>query len=633
MGKGGDQVTLKILHSNIRGFTSKQTSLSEILEREVPDIVNLNETNMKGNRKINLKKYVSFSKNSVQNCHGISTSFASYLKDSSVKVSEDTGGVDEFMVTRLESVEPALNIINIYGAIEERAANEDILESWMEIKKELNAIKQRGESVLVLGDLNRAVGNDSNGVAGNKKKISYGGSLVRELVESGDYVFLNNHKTAEGGPWTREDPAHGTWSCLDLAIGSTNLNEGVVSIVVDEKKKFTPFRAISTKDGLRRRHTDHLSIMIELRLKNKIGESKKEVKWNTSNPEGWNNYSWMTNLQAGAIKKICEEEESIDEAVKKLKKIDEKVRFSAFGKTKIKTKKPKPKTSEDKSEEDILKEMVAKETQKIEEQIEALKKSNQGRVGKILKIREAISGPKKKNQEAIALKDSRSGDIVVSTSEIKRVTTEYCQDLFTNNNPDKEFEELNKVKHLLHEELMKDTQTGLFDVEEDDFWETLQKCKNKNKRSYDWITKAGTEYQEAMMMMIKRMIKDEEFPRSFDKTLLVQLHKAGSFQDLGNSRFIHMKEALPKITESLVVKEMKDDILEASSKYQIGGQPGMRTNFHLFVLKSMIGIKENSEEGTIITVADIEKFFDKESLVDCMVTLNEAQINHKCYRL
>jgi hypothetical protein len=119
------------------------------------------------------------------------------------------------------------------------------------------------------------------------------------------------------------------------------------------------------------------------------------VKWNTSNPEGWNNYSWMTNLQAGAIKKICEEEESIDEAVKKLKKIDEKVRFSAFGKTKIKTKKPKPKTSEDKSEEDILKEMVAKETQKIEEQIEALKKSNQGRVGKILKIREAISGPKK----------------------------------------------------------------------------------------------------------------------------------------------------------------------------------------------------------------------------------------------
>ena len=222
---------------------------------------------------------------------------------------------------------------------------------------------------------------------------------------------------------------------------------------------------------------------------------------------------------------------------------------------------------------------------------------------------------------------------MVSTSEIKRVSTEYCQDLFTNNIPDKDFEEQNRVKKLLHGELMKDTEAGLFEAEEEDFWETIQKCKTKNKRSYDWITKAGTKYQEAMMMMIKKMIKYEEFPKSFDKTLLIQIHKSGSSQDLANSRFIHMKEALAKITESLVVKGMKEDILEASSKFQIGGQPGMRTNFHLFVLKSMIGIKENSEEGTIITVADIEKFFDKESLIDCMVSLNEANIDHKCYRL
>ena len=57
----------------------------------------------------------------------------------------------------------------------------------------------------------------------------------------------------------------------------------------------------------------------------------------------------------------------------------------------------------------------------------------------------------------------------------------------------------------------------------------------------------------------------------------------------------------------------------------------MRTNFNLFVLKTMIGIREVSEECTIITLA--EKFFDKEALMDCILTLHEANINHKCYRL
>ena len=76
-------------------------------------------------------------------------------------------------------------------------------------------------------------------------------------------------------------------------------------------------------------------------------------------------------------------------------------------------------------------------------------------------------------------------------------------------------------------------------------------------------------------MIIKKMITEETFPEAFNKTSLVQLHKSGAFQDLANSRFIHMKEALAKVTEAMVVEGMKNDILSASSKFQIGGQPGM----------------------------------------------------------
>ena len=121
------------------------------------------------------------------------------------------------MLTRLENVEPALNIFNIYGQIEGRAGGVDkILESWGRIKKELALIEARGEAVLILGDLNRAVGAGELGVAGNKPGISYGGKLVRDLVASGEYVIVNNLALAEGGPWTREDPADGGLSHSSL---------------------------------------------------------------------------------------------------------------------------------------------------------------------------------------------------------------------------------------------------------------------------------------------------------------------------------------------------------------------------------------------------------------------------------
>ena len=56
----------------------------------------------------------------------------------------------------------------------------------------------------------------------------------------------------------------------------------------------------------------------------------------------------------------------------------------------------------------------------------------------------------------------------------------------------------------------------------------------------------------------------------------------------------------------------------------------MRTNF---AMKIYIDMKEKSDEGTILTVGDIAKFFDKESLVDTMLALYHANVDHKCYRL
>ena len=96
-----------------------------------------------------------------------------------------------------------------------------VLEGWKQILNELSLIEARQEAALIIGDLNRAVGAGEEGVRGNKSQVSYGGSLVRDLISSGHYCILNNVSLTKGGPWTGVCPSTGSSSCIDLAIGST----------------------------------------------------------------------------------------------------------------------------------------------------------------------------------------------------------------------------------------------------------------------------------------------------------------------------------------------------------------------------------------------------------------------------
>ena len=113
----------------------------------------------------------------------------------------------------------------------------------------------------------------------------------------------------------------------------------------------------------------------------------------------------------------------------------------------------------------------------------------------------------------------------------------------------------------------------------------------------------------------------------------MQLPKKGSAQDLDNKRFIHMKEWLPRLVETLTVQPMKADIFNAGTKFQIGGCPRKQTAFHLFVVKSNIASKIMFGKGVILTLLDIIKFFDKQSLIDACDALHIANVNNKFYRV
>ena len=64
---------MKIIQSNCDGLRSKKESIKEILEVEAPDVLLLNDTALKGNSKVKIPKYFSYTKNRDKAKGGVAT--------------------------------------------------------------------------------------------------------------------------------------------------------------------------------------------------------------------------------------------------------------------------------------------------------------------------------------------------------------------------------------------------------------------------------------------------------------------------------------------------------------------------------------------------------------------------------
>ena len=83
-------------------------------------------------------------------------------------------------------------------------------------------------------------------VEGNHPKVTNGGKLVRQFLESDKYMLVNASKLSEGGPFTRYDPSDKNnddkKSLLDVVIVSSALKPYISKLTIDSKLMFTPFR-------------------------------------------------------------------------------------------------------------------------------------------------------------------------------------------------------------------------------------------------------------------------------------------------------------------------------------------------------------------------------------------------------
>ena len=251
-------------------------------------------------------------------------------------------------------------------------------------------------------------------------------------MASENYTLVNNTEKAQGGPYTREDPSDGRKkSCLDFALVTNKLLPFIKELLIDSERKYAMNRVTYEKGLLTLKPSDHYTMFLVFHnLPLGIEKKEKDVRWNK--PGGWKKYEEVTNDRAKDIHKIVENKsKSVDEMMEGVEKIFDKIKFQSFGKTKIRKSKTKSKADtieENRSGEAYAKNLMKKQSDILANEIADIKDMKQGRTSKVFKLRERIIGTKKQGQEACAVKDPKTKELIVATEETKRVSLEYCKE-------------------------------------------------------------------------------------------------------------------------------------------------------------------------------------------------------------
>ena len=634
-GRSKKNRAFSVLLTNMRGFQSKQSSLQRVIKKVKPSMIAINETQLVGRRKVDLNPYLCWTKNRTEGKGGgICTAVAPEYRDSAVGAGEGEGG-DEYMVTRVEAFSPAFNLINCYG--EQRSLKvEEVEEKWRRLRKVMEEVRARGEHCLLAGDLNKLVGCDEWGVEGGHPEVSPGGRLLRELLMTGEWVLVNamGEEVVEGGPFTREDPATGALSTLDLFIVNKELAPYVSKLTIDSKKKITVARVIKKKKEKKFVFSDHFSCIIKFKnLQMKKEETKrKETKWNLMKKNGWKDYKVISDDYCDQLEKVIENNNvTIEEAMKRFEKIHNQIKYKSFGKVTLKNRETKGENKTNKDDENSVWE---EQERKTEEEIEDIKKTKGGRVGRIWMIRKRVIGNSKKPAPPSAIMNPITNKLAVNKKEIKEVSLNYCKETLANNETKPEYVKLVQKKKEETEEIMK-ANDGDFEPTKESLELNIRKFKRSGKRNYDFFINAGKKFQETVFKFCQRMFKEEIFPTQFSETTLHMIYKGkGKTEHLPNNRFIHTKPWFPRVAESLLVQgAMKGPLLAGSSIYQVGGQPGHRAEELVFCMKSVIAKQRKENKVVLLQLYDISKFFDKETMEDAVLTCQKRRVDPKATRL
>ena len=94
-------------------------------------------------------------------------------------------------------------------------------------------------------------------------------------------------------------------------------------------------------------------------------------------------------------------------------------------------------------------------------------------------MKSEIAGHKKAKEEATAIRDPTTNELIVSKERIKEVTLEYVVNNLKGNTPDEAVEEMVMMRRNIQIEKMNDKSGETMDIDAEDFNNVIAKFKRK----------------------------------------------------------------------------------------------------------------------------------------------------------
>ena len=126
-----------------------------------------------------------------------------------------------------------------------------------------------------------------------------------------------------------------------------------------------------------------------------------------------------------------------------------------------------------------MEELLLKQSEALEVEVNEIKKTGAGRIARIFKLKLKIVGGKKARQEPTAIKDPETGDLLVSTKDIKKTTLKYCVKNLENNQVVEPVKAIVMLKEKLHSLRMEEDTKEEFEVDMEEFDDVVKKVQRQ----------------------------------------------------------------------------------------------------------------------------------------------------------
>merc|ERR1711892_1510108 len=532
-----------------------------------------------------------------------------YLYEKLVRIYDKEGEEEKKGAEIIQLLISSVPKTSIYGVyLETGKSNKEKAHAHQRLKGRVDDDIRNGYNVLIMGDFNTALNDTKN------KKPNLATDLLLEWEESGDIRILNNKEI----PTRKPDIASHKANCIDIMAISKGLERKHSNYQLDTEHEWSPATVqtkynvnLNTEVYLRNKSTDHKAQKVTLHvdlIANGNKGNRAIIDYNNS--EGWKKYHDVSDNYALPIIKIIEIYNDKDDLQRAFKKIMHKVDIECFG-LKYQKNKQKELINMNRPRHDAVKDLadIIKAQKKEDLTVQEKIKSDKSLNIKMGVVSTLLRGPKHKKRERAAIFDPKTSELLTDENEILSATLQY---------------NIGVLRKTKGEDLSVDT------------WQAVLKhIKQKNKNMFRHLNKGGDKFKYAMYMFMSHLINNDMVPETYDYTTLFGLWKGkGSKLDLNMTRYIHGKSWDAKLLEALVTERMKPLITKHCPNMQIGGMKGHTSSEHLIVVKTWMKTNQVGETTCIFEAFDMEKFFDKEGLIDTLHTMyTEGKIAESDYRM